>query len=91
MQEIQETWVPSLGGKDPLEEEMATHSSILAQKLTVLDKTEQACNDVLNSLLLVHFQASLLFLPPTFFLSSHIWNRKLLLSSKYDWLCYNSN
>ena len=30
MQEMQETWVWSLGGEDPLEEEMATHSSILA-------------------------------------------------------------
>ena len=27
-----ETWVPSLGREDPLEEEMATHSSILAWK-----------------------------------------------------------
>ena len=26
----QETHIPSLGGEDPLEEEMATHSSILA-------------------------------------------------------------
>ena len=26
----QETWLPSLGGADFLEEEMATHSSILA-------------------------------------------------------------
>ena len=32
MQETQETWVQSLGGEDPLEEEMATHSSILAWK-----------------------------------------------------------
>ena len=30
MQETQETWVRSLGGEDPLEEEMATHSSSLA-------------------------------------------------------------
>ena len=30
---MQETWVPSLGGKDPLEKEMATHSSILAWKI----------------------------------------------------------
>ena len=30
MQEIQETQVRSLGQEDPLEEEMATHSSILA-------------------------------------------------------------
>ena len=30
MQETQETQVQSLGREDPLEEEMATHSSILA-------------------------------------------------------------
>ena len=30
IQETQETWVQSLGGKDPLEKEMATCSSILA-------------------------------------------------------------
>ena len=27
---MQETWVPSLGQEDPLEKEMATHSSSLA-------------------------------------------------------------
>ena len=30
---IQETWVWSLGGEDPLEEGMATHSSILAWRI----------------------------------------------------------
>ena len=30
---MQETWVRSLGQKDPLEKEMATHSSILAWKI----------------------------------------------------------
>ena len=29
---VQETWVQSLGQEDPLEKEMATHSSILAWK-----------------------------------------------------------
>ena len=33
MQETQETWVRSLGQEDPLEEEMTTHSSILAWKI----------------------------------------------------------
>ena len=33
MQETQEMQVQSLGRKDPLEEEMATHSSILAAKI----------------------------------------------------------
>ena len=31
-QEIQELWAHSLGGEEPLEEEMATHASILAWK-----------------------------------------------------------
>ena len=31
MQELQETQVQSLGQEDPLEEEMATHSSIVAK------------------------------------------------------------
>ena len=30
---MQETWVRSLGPEDPLEKEMATHSSILAWKI----------------------------------------------------------
>ena len=30
---MQETWVQSLGGEDPLEEKMATHSGILALKI----------------------------------------------------------
>ena len=30
---MQETWVLSLGQEDPLEKEMATHSSILAWKI----------------------------------------------------------
>ena len=33
MKKIQEMWVPSLGQEDPLEKEMATHSSILAWKI----------------------------------------------------------
>ena len=33
LQEPQETWVGSLGGEDPLEEGMATHSTILAWRI----------------------------------------------------------
>ena len=33
VQETKESWVPSLVREDPLEEEMATHSSILAWKI----------------------------------------------------------
>ena len=38
MQETQETWVQSLDWKDPLEEEMATHSSILAWRIPWAEK-----------------------------------------------------
>ena len=33
MEEMQEIWVQSLGQEDPLEEGMATHSSILAWRI----------------------------------------------------------
>ena len=36
--EMQETQVRSLGQKDPLEKEMATHSSILAWKIPWAEK-----------------------------------------------------
>ena len=32
---MRETWVPSVGWEDPLEEGMATHSSILAWKIPI--------------------------------------------------------
>ena len=35
-----ETWVPCLGGDDPLEKEMATHSSVLAWEIPW---TEEPC------------------------------------------------
>ena len=38
MQEIQEVWVESLGQEDPLEEEVATISSILTGKITWIEK-----------------------------------------------------
>ena len=38
IQEMQETWVWSLGQEDPLKEGMATHSSILAWRITWTEK-----------------------------------------------------
>ena len=38
MQETKETWVPSLGQEDPLEEGMATHSSILAWRISWIEE-----------------------------------------------------
>ena len=36
---MQETWARSLGWENPLEEEMVTHSSILAQKIPWTEET----------------------------------------------------
>jgi len=35
---MQETWVQSLSGEDPPEKEMATHSNILAWKITWIEE-----------------------------------------------------
>ena len=35
---VKETWVRSLGRKDPLEKEMATHSSILAWRVLWMEE-----------------------------------------------------
>ena len=36
--ETKETWILSLGHEDPLEKEMATHSSILAWKIACIEE-----------------------------------------------------
>ena len=38
MQEMQETWVQSLGQEDALEEEMATHSSIFVWRIPRIEE-----------------------------------------------------
>ena len=38
MQEMQEPWVQSLGRKDPLEKEMATHFSSLAWEIEWIEE-----------------------------------------------------
>ena len=35
---MQETWLQSLGGEDPLEKEMATHSSVLAWEILWIEE-----------------------------------------------------
>jgi len=39
MREMQETWVRSLGQEDPMEEEMATHFSMLTWKIPWTEET----------------------------------------------------
>ena len=38
---MQETWVRSLGQEDPLEKEMATHSSIVAWRIPWTEETDR--------------------------------------------------
>ena len=44
MQQMKETWVQSLGQEDPLEKEMATHSSILAWKIPWAEELIDLCD-----------------------------------------------
>ena len=41
IQELQETWVQSLGREDALEEGMATHSSILAWRIPWMEEPSE--------------------------------------------------
>ena len=45
---MQETWVRSLGQEDPLEKEMATHSSILAWRIP-MDRGAWGCLQSMGS------------------------------------------
>ena len=64
MQELQETWVWSLGQKDPLEEEMVTHSSILAKtiggqrSLAGYSPRGRQERDLTEQLLIIHVRLS---------------------------------
>ena len=40
---MRETWVQSLGWEDPLEKEMATHSSILAWRIPWVEEPVKCC------------------------------------------------
>ena len=41
MQKMKEMWVQSLGQEDPLEKEMATHSSILVWKISWTEESDE--------------------------------------------------
>ena len=41
---MQETWVQSLGWEDPLEEDMATDSSVLAWKIPWTEEPGRLCS-----------------------------------------------
>ena len=45
----QETWVQTLGQEDPLEKEMATHSSTLAWKIPWMEKSRRLQSGVAKS------------------------------------------
>ena len=49
MQKTQEMWVQALGQDDTLEEEMATHSSILASKIPWTEEPSGLQSKVLQS------------------------------------------
>ena len=56
IQEMREIWVQSLGWKDPLEEEMATYSSILAGRIS---RTEEPSRGSMGSQTVGHDSSDL--------------------------------
>ena len=46
---VQETWVQSLGQEDPLEKEMATHSSTLAWKIPWTERPGRLAHGIAKS------------------------------------------
>ena len=51
MQETQETWVQSLGWEDPLEDSMATHSSVLAWRSSWTEEPDRLHLMCMNELM----------------------------------------
>ena len=52
---LQEMWVWSLGEEDPQEEEMATHSSVLAWKVPLKEEPGRKSQTQLSMYLCVNF------------------------------------
>ena len=85
---MQETWVRSLGWEDPVEKEMATHSSILAWKIpwteepgtlrSTRSQSQTWLSDFTNAMTLVFW---ILSFQPTFSLSSSFIKRLFSSSS----------
>ena len=48
MPAMQETWVRSLGQEDPLEKEMATHSSTLAWEIPWMEEPDRLVHGVVK-------------------------------------------
>ena len=62
---MQETWVRSLGWEDPLEKEMATHSSILVWRIPWLEepgRLQSMGSQELDTTEQLHFLLSFFFL-----------------------------
>ena len=55
---MQETWVQSLGQEDPLENRMATPSSILAWRIPWTEETHGLQSDMIERLTLTDHQAT---------------------------------
>ena len=72
---VWETWVQSLGWEDPLEEEMATHSSILVWRIPWTDSKELDMTDQL------HFTSFVCGWFPTFIVFFNIELFHFLISS----------
>ena len=79
---VQETWVRSLGWEDPLEEEIATHSNILAWRIPWTEDRQATVHGVAKESIMIE-QLTLSF---TFYALS-ISNTKFYYSSSISGSC----
>ena len=90
MQETLEMWVQSLGQEDPLEEEMATHSRILAWRIPQTEKPGELRS--IGSQRVRHDQCAA---AQSLVMSDSFWphdlqHTRLLCPSLSPWVCSNS-
>ena len=79
-----ETWVPSLGREDPLEKEMATHSSILAWRIPWMEESgglQSMSRKELDTTERLHFHFHL----------AHGRHTTLSMTSAYSQACQSDN
>ena len=93
-----ETWIQSLGREDLLEKEMATHSSILAQKIPRTEEPVRlhGVHGVTESRTqlsdFTHFTtASIVYIPKIHKVHTFIYTHTILKTQKYDDSCIHSS
>ena len=68
---MQETWVQSLGREDPLEKEMAIHSSTIARKIPWTEEPGRLLSDFTSYIILMFIYCFIFIFANGFLLAVH--------------------